>query len=65
MAISALADVSLPDGIRPPDGSLPDGVRPHSARKPARARCLYVTYVPPTQTACPVLEPSTNGKPDT
>jgi len=32
---------------------LPDGVRPRSAWEPAHTRCLHVTYVPLTRTACP------------
>ena len=54
LIVTAGTDIAVTAISAPADVPLPDGVRPRSAREPAQTRCLHVTYVPPTRTVCPV-----------
>jgi len=52
--VTAGTDITVTAISAPADMPLPDGVRPRSAWEPAQTRCLHVTYMPLTRTACPV-----------
>ena len=54
MCVTAGTEIAVTAISAPADVPLPDGVRPRSAWEPAQTRCLHVTYVPLTRTACPV-----------